>query len=188
MTEVNLDRPEPWTEAEFLALDRHANRIELIDGGLWVSPGPNVPHQGISYLLHTALRPAARSANLKTFEAVNLRLQTNRILVPDLVVVDWSVRLGTVVEPADVTLVAEIVSPSTGRMDRFAKSDLYAAAKIDWYLLVEPEMPDYQGVTLRLLRRRNSRYVEEAVAKPGEELLAHEPFPITIRTTELVEF
>ena len=65
MSVAALDYPEPWTEAEYFALGETRNRIELIDGGLWVSPAPNRPHQDISFLLLTAIRPATRAAGLR---------------------------------------------------------------------------------------------------------------------------
>ena len=65
MSVAALDHPEPWTEAEYFALGETRNRIELIDGGLWVSPAPNRPHQDISFLLLTAIRPATRAAGLR---------------------------------------------------------------------------------------------------------------------------
>ncbi|MGK5685242.1 Uma2 family endonuclease [Actinoplanes sp. URMC 104] len=188
MTEAHLDHLGPWTEEEYLALDETTNRIELIDGGLWVSPGPNVPHQGISQMLFLALRKAAREAGLKTFEAINVKAGPSRILIPDLAVVGLAVRNETVVAAADVTLVAEIVWPSSRAMDKVQKKALYAEAGIGWYLLLEPALPDYDEVTLQLFRLRDGRYVEAALAKHGETLTSDEPFPIAVDTGELVAF
>lgn len=186
MTEANLSHFGPWTEEEFLALDRTINRIELVDGGLWVSPGPGMHHQGISYHLHAALRPAARACGLLTFEGINVRLEPDTIYVPDLTVIDASAELDAYVEASDTVLIAEILSPSSRKMDRVTKRHAYAAAKIGWYLLVEPDLLAYDGVSLRLLRLDGDEYVESSAARRGETLVADEPFPIELSTDDLL--
>lgn len=188
MTEAKFGHPGPWTEEEYLALDETANRIELIDGGLWVSPAPNAAHQAILHIVHAALHPAARAAKLKVLDGVNVRVGPDRLLIPDLTVVSPEIRVATVIEAADVTLIAEIVSPSSRAMDSGQKWEFYEAAKIDSYLLIEPSLPDYDEVTLRLFRQRRNRYVEVATAKPGEILIADSPFRIELDTNTLVDF
>ena len=182
-----IEHPGPWTEAEYLALGETINRIELIDGGLWVSPAPNMPHQDISYLLLSALRPAARAAGLRANEAVNIRLAPGRIVIPD-VVVSTAARLASVAEASDVVLVAEITSPSSAAVDRVQKMHFYAAARIEWYLLAEPDMETYESLTLRLFRLAGDHYVEHATAAIGDRLTSDEPFPIDVDAAALLDF
>ncbi|MEU8818821.1 Uma2 family endonuclease [Actinoplanes sp. NPDC048796] len=158
MTEATFDHPEPWTEAEYLALGETSSRIELVDGGLWVSPAGNIAHQRISDIIVRLLHPAALAANLNVVSAINVRLATGRILIPDVVVgaID---RQGITVEASKIEMVVEIVSPSC-----------------------------VTGVVLRLLHRRGGEYDETSVAEHGDTLRSERPFPIEVDTTALLDF
>ncbi|MET3423109.1 Uma2 family endonuclease [Actinoplanes tereljensis] len=185
MSEQGLDLSKYWTEAEFLALGETDSRIELINGKLRVSPSPKKPHQGICYYLMTFLEPAARRAGLRAFEASDVRLGTDCIVVPDISVgkLGWD---GEITEAGEVALVVEVTSPSNARNDRVRKMHLYAAARIPWYLLVEPNMADYHSVMLQLYRLDGTHYVEHAFANYGQTLVTDGPFPLRISTTDLI--
>src|SRR3954464_15485107 len=86
MSKAELDLGKPWTEADYLALGETSSRIELVDGGLWVSPSPNTAHNGIVTLLTTAIHAAVRNAGLRWAVTPNLRLGPDRILIPDVTV------------------------------------------------------------------------------------------------------
>jgi Uma2 family endonuclease len=172
---VLLDHVGPWTEEEFLALpdDR---RIELLDGGLLVSPGPGGRHQRMSSQLWHALGRAAPDW-LEVLEAINVRVGPDRILIPDLVVVTNPGLDLTVWDPADIAMIVEIVSPGCVAADRAVKPQLYAAAGIEHYLRIELGKPSPSAIVYRSQR---DHYVEVASSAPGQRLRLVEPFPVEL--------
>jgi Uma2 family endonuclease len=182
MSVAMLEHPEPWSEDEYFALGETTNRIELIDGSLWVSPAPSKRHQHIAFLLAMGLYAAAERAGLLVLQDVNLRLSGGRILQPDIVVADTD-DVGTTVEAAEAKLVIEVVSPSNAGTDRLLKPQLYAAAGIDWYLRVEQP---HDSVELHLERLAGDHYIPALVAGPGQALVSEEPFPFELEIASLL--
>ncbi|MBV8541101.1 MAG: Uma2 family endonuclease [Pseudonocardiales bacterium] len=158
-----LDHVGAWTERDYLALPEDPRRIELLDGGLLVSPTAESRHRRLSSQLWHALGRAAPS-RLEVLEAINVRVAPGRILIADLVVVAKPGLDLAVWEPVEVVMVVEIVSPGSVATDRAIKPQLYSAAGIERYLRIELSDPGPCSVAYRL---RRGHYVEDASSSPG---------------------
>jgi Uma2 family endonuclease len=171
---------QQMSEAEFFALDEAPERIELFDGSLHVTPSPSYRHQHIAGELIIALKPAARRAGLYAFEAVNVRLEPRRIVIPDLVITSHF-DFASIGDAMDMRLVCEIISPSNASTDKVLKMHYYATAGIPWYLIVEQDT-----AALHLYKLAGTTYVEHSVTKVGEILELTDPIVATIDPADLM--
>lgn len=137
------DHTGPWTADDVMALPEDGNRYEALGGSLLVSPPPCRPHQRASHRLHCLLEDAVTTAGIGTpiWEAVGVRLPHNQLVVPDLVVgmPGTEEEAKPLLDPDDVLLLVEIVSPGSTTADRRAKPAAYAEAGIRYYWRVELE-------------------------------------------------
>ncbi len=104
-----------------------ANRYEVPEGALIVSPAPDTWHQFFGDEPRTILRAAALPG-VHALTAVTVRLGDDHTgLIPDVVVTtaDLSRRRRTL-DPSELLAVVEIVRPSSGSRDRVLKPDRYA--------------------------------------------------------------
>jgi Uma2 family endonuclease len=176
-----LDHVGPWTEPDYFTLPEDRRRIELLDGGLLVSPAAGGQHQRLSSQLWHTLGRAAPSW-LEVLEAINVRVAPGQILIPDLVVVTNPGVDLTVWDPAEVAMVVEIVSPGSIAADQAIKPQLYSAAGIEHYLRIELAHPGPSSTAYQLQR---GHYVEVASSGPGQLLRLAQPFPVDLDLAQL---
>jgi len=161
-------------------------RFELLSPGvLTVSPAPGIAHQRASRLLANLLEEAAHlsGADLDILEAVNVEIPGERLVTPDIVVVDGPVADTARIRfaPSAVLLVVEIVSPGSRATDRAVKLELYAEAGIPayWRLELEPS-PLLVAHTLE-----GGQYVVTATLEGGRHGELLNPFPVRLDPAEL---
>jgi len=125
----------PWTEEDLPDEDR---LVELLEGTLVVNAPPSGLHQLAVKRLVQRIDSSA-SAGYEAVEAVGVRIPGGSYFIPDvaLVSVERLTADTSTFEPADVALVAEVVSPSSQSLDREVKPRIYAQAGIPEYWLVE---------------------------------------------------
>jgi Uma2 family endonuclease len=137
-------RSHPLTYDNLQELRERTNdRLELIDGEVYVTPAPTRMHQLVSRRLNELLLQVVvrQGAGEFFYAPYDVKLADGSIVQPDLVAVTRD-RLAVFTESGSdggPDFVVEIVSPSTGRSDRVIKRDLYARHGVPEYWLVDPD-------------------------------------------------
>ena len=130
-----------WTADRALALPSDGNRYEVLDGELFVTPAPSVPHQLILSRLFTQLHAYIESNRLGylLWSPADIAFSPRRLVQPDLFVVPWR-ESGLPRDWSDITsllLAVEVLSPSTARADRHRKRVIYQEQGVSEYWIVD---------------------------------------------------
>jgi len=139
---------EPRTRAALHALPDDGCRHELIDGEHIVTPAPSRLHQRVVLRLYEALREhvAAHRLGELAWSPADLALGDDEVLQPDLFLVPPALMQTARWEDISaLTLVAEVVSPSSARTDRQAKRLRYQRAGVPHYWIVDPEQQQVEA-------------------------------------------
>ena len=163
------------TYRDYAALPDDGHRYELHDGALSVTPAPGTRHQRISANFFSVLRDhvAARGLGEVLYAPLDVILSDTTVLQPDLVYLDAS-RQALITErgvDGPPSLVVEILSPSTGTIDRVTKPALYARFGVPWLWLVDPK-----ARTLEVFRLETGAYSRVVLAS-GRAAVNPPPFP-----------
>jgi Uma2 family endonuclease len=132
-----------WTAEEVLALPDDGNRYEVLDGELFVSPAPSFSHQFVVQAFVIQLMPYVDQLQLGWVLAApaDITFSPRRLVQPDIFVVP-DTGLGRPREWKDVrrlSLVIEVLSPSTAHADRWRKRTIYQSERIPDYWIVDPD-------------------------------------------------
>ncbi|MBK6458835.1 MAG: Uma2 family endonuclease [Gemmatimonadetes bacterium] len=131
-----------YTREEVLAFPEDGNRYELVHGELLVSPAPQARHQrAIARLLvalaryleeHSAGEALMSPADISWGGLPDVLVQPDLFVVPPHLgrVRDWG-------EVEQLSLVIEVLSPTTARYDRFTKRRLYQEMRVPLYWLID---------------------------------------------------
>lgn len=171
-----LEHAKEWTLEEFFALpEDQGTRVELIDGGLHVSPAPGRRHQQVLHRIQLGL-DAALPGGLGVEPGINVRLNDRRVVIPDLAVVTDPGADGVYAVAENMLLAVEIISPSSRAYDKALKRQLYAEAGVPYYWLVDPASTPPSVIAYRF---DGEEYQEHATSRDAR-LTVDLPFPVSL--------
>jgi Putative restriction endonuclease len=192
--EVPFHHDGAWTEADYRGLGGGVvgkgplgdGRVELIDGALVIGPAPTADDERAIAAARAALVESLPDG-LCVVGPVGMRMGQDCLLVPDLVVMRAPAEPESetppdpeaVVDAQEVLMVAEIVGPDDGAVDRVFKPLVYARARLPYLLMVDRHAP-FASASMVI----NGRYHEYARAVGPDELELEEPYRLRLALPE----
>ncbi|MCT2536821.1 Uma2 family endonuclease [Aquibacillus koreensis] len=119
-------------------------RLEFIDGVIYMSPSPDIKHQEISSYLHAQLYNLLRGSKCKVFAAPtdvvfnNVNNDEKKKVVPDLFVACNQDNFTENEYVGAPVFIIEILSPSSKSHDMITKLNLYMNFGVKEYWIVDP--------------------------------------------------
>ena len=174
-------RQGEWTYDSYAALPDDGKRYEVIDGVLYMTPSPMEWHQRAATRLTTYLTIHVDFTGLgRVYATFDVELTPKDVVQPDVLVVLnknlEKIRSSRIFGGPD--LVVEIASPSTAKLDRSKKYDLYAQAGVREYWIIEPT-----ECTIEVLTLQESTYSLKGIFSGDDLLPSHvvPGFPVPVR-------
>ncbi len=136
------------TYADYLTWPEN-EKWEIIDGMPYMQSAPTWQHQSISsdlhrqianYLVNNPCQVFASPFDLRLPETVERDEETTFVVQPDIVVICDKAGLKGTGYYGTPSLLIEITSPATGKMDRLYKFNKYEKAGVKEYWIVEPDL------------------------------------------------
>ena len=128
-----------WTPADLAQFpEGDGCRYECIDGELLVTPAPRFDRGHASQCLPLAISAALGAPKRVFYGLLDLRSEPMAVVEPDLVVFrDPMSRRTRLDDMAGVSVLVEVLSPSTTKRDRGIKRRLYPRAGVAEYWIVD---------------------------------------------------
>jgi len=174
---VPMPRRGRYTIEDVRSLRRGDQRHELIAGRLVISPAPVPGHRTVAARLARILDDAAPDG-YGAAQHVTLAIG-GELLIPAVTVARTTglAEADPLLEPADVTAVAELVGPGRSEFELCWKPALYARAGVPTYLQIEPL--GLGRPLVEVFRLVDGRYTSTGQAGAGARLKLAEPFPVS---------
>ena len=132
-----------YTVDEVLAFPDDGKKHELVFGELVVSPTPRFWHQVIVMRLAEILTPYCKREGIGQVFSTGADLswgRTDTITNPDVFVLEQRhMRVASWADVQQVPLIAEVLSPSTARHDRYGKRIAYCDQQLGTYWIVDAD-------------------------------------------------
>ncbi|HVJ49936.1 Uma2 family endonuclease [Desulfitobacterium sp.] len=150
-------------------------RWEIIEGVPYMHAAPTWQHQSISgelyrqisnYLVDNPCRVFASPFDLRLPEANETDEQTRCVVQPDLAIVCNNEGLRGTGYYGIPTMVIEITSPSSSKVDRLYKFNMYEKAGVKEYWIVEPE----GKIVSVFILQNNTRYGRPEVYSEDDQI------------------
>ena len=148
-----------WTSTSYARIPEDGRRYEVVEGVLYMVPGPGEAHQSSSNLFQTYLTIHVQFAGLgRVYGApFDLELAEDTVVQPDVMVVLTAnanrITPRGIAGPPD--LIVEIASPNTATHDRAVKLPAYERAGVPEYWIVDPHARTIEVLVLEENRYRS---------------------------------
>lgn len=134
------------TYAEYAAWDTE-DKYELFDGVPVMQARPSIAHQHIQAEIITALKVFLRDKPCRAFAEIEVLLpdssrqgadDVRNVFIPDISVICEPEKLTKQYCKGAPTVIMEILSPATAKIDRFVKLNAYQKAGVPEYWIISP--------------------------------------------------
>jgi Uma2 family endonuclease len=144
--------------------------------------GGTLGHSGIMGNVLTALRTRLRGSPCRSFNEAGVETVNNAIRYPDVLITCSEIRSEDRLTPG-VVAVFEVISPTSGRIDRIVKVQEYLAVPtIRRYVIVESAF-----IGLTVMERSGSDEIWRTTTLNGQDTLRMPDIGIAIPVAEIYE-